>query len=140
MISDFKMKQWAARVGEVQAHDVAAGRLLASENGTLPELLLESGLNERGARYESQVEFGFTRADHVVYHDDNTATAIFADGDYWHESSAGHDYGKGLQLEGWYARGCEVVNVVRILESDLIAERELVLDMAVRGEQYRMLA
>lgn len=140
MITDSQMGKWADRVGEVMAHDVAKGRLLASEKGTLPELLLEAGLQERGVNYEAQVEFGFTRADHMIYNADGTATAIFADGNYWHEGSAGHDYGKGLQLVGCEVRGCTVTNVVRVLESDLIEQPDLMIDMAVRGEQYRMMA
>lgn len=144
MVSKSKMQQWRKEVGAL-ANVAALAKSVtpsgASGSGTLPELLMEGALVQRGATYKTQVALGFTRADCLVLNQEGTGwIMVSVDGDYWHKDQHGHDYGKDMQVLGFEVDGFPIVQTVRALESDIKTQLDWVADSVMRGEQVRVLS
>ena len=130
-------KQLAQKLG-TRMGDVALGEQVTAPGGTGSttwiELYAEGYLARNGASYETQVELGLSRIDHVV-NVDGHGIALRMNGDHWHANVEGHDLGKAQQLVGMTtANGTVIEKVIDVRESDLVNYGELPLEMALRGE------
>jgi hypothetical protein len=137
---DDRFKGGAARVGEERAKralDMLKNARM-SETGarstTLPELLAEAWLRDRGRDYLAQHDLGWARPDFVLLDTTPGVTVWRIQGTYWHSATVSKDAGQKERLLSYTVRGLPIMRVVDIWERH-INDGDGVFDMAADGQE-----
>lgn len=134
---DKRLKQWARLVGEDRARAALELARTRSRKRTLPELLAERWLMDRGMRYRAQYPLIWARPDFVIWGAQVAGALVWEiQGEYWHGASVGKDKARKEKLLQSVIEGMPVMAVVELWEKD-IYQNESVFSLALQGVSNR---
>lgn len=135
-----KLQQWARLIGVERAQavmDYARGFGKLSHR-TLPELIAEKWLADRGMRYRAQYPLVWAKPDFIIFGASDVPGAMVWEiqGEYWHGQTQGRDQARKERLLASVIEGMPVMAVVELWEKD-IYQNENVFNLAIQGVNSR---